>query len=399
MTPQDLPPGDAALALSGPGPEAIRRALRGPPGRVALRLAPPADAARRRVALALLEEAGASRSATVLESPAGDLVLTEAAGPDAARAEALLSRLFGTPPQRLRLPEDLAPLAALPGLVPALPIRLATPPATGIEALADAAPLPALLRRHGVMHIAAGTPRRLALLGLRVAPAEIAAHLGPSAADPDLMRHALDRLRPRLLARLTDPPQREALLGFAPPVPIMLDLPTTLLPDPPPAEDGDDAATPALIAVLSLAEALEEGLAERRAPLRQAGWGIAVRGLDAAALALLSPEALPADLLLLRWSAELAGRGGLAALRRTDPARLVLTRCDGPEALEWGLSLGIARYEGPWIDALMAATRMGDCRHAAGCTRAQCAARGAAADRAGREGCADPQRLGALVPA
>ncbi|WP_137127160.1 hypothetical protein [Roseomonas sp. HF4] len=394
----DLPPGDAAALPAGPGPEAIRRALRGPTGRVALRMPAPAGPARRRVALALLGEAGASRGGAVLETATGEWLLTEAAPADAARAGALLGRLLGTAPASLALPEDGAALLDLPAPAP-VPPPPGPPGAAGIEALADAAPLPALLRRDGVLHIAAGAPRRIDLLRLRLPPAALAPHLGAAAQDPDLARHARDRLRARLLGLLADPAHRGGLLGAAPPVPLLLDLPASLLPDPP-TPPVDDAATPepAIFAALTAAEALDDRLAARRVALRHAGWGLAVRGLDAAALALLAPEALPADLLLLRWSPALAGRSATAALRRTDPARLVLTGCDGQDALEWGLAAGIARYAGPWIAALMAATRMAACRHAAACMRGDCALRGSAAEPAGRVGCAEPTLLGALVP-
>lgn len=384
-------------APPGPGAEAIRRALRGPPGRVALRLPAPGSDARRRVALALLEEAGRARGGALLETATGDLLLTEADPPDATRAEAALLRLFGTAPERLDLPDAMATLLALPAPVPAAPRPPPAPAPAGIEALADAAPLPALLQRDGVLHIAAGQPRRLALLRLRLPAAALAPHLGPAAEDPDLLRHATDRLRARLPALLADPAGREALLGLAAPVPLLLDLPAASLPEPP-AVEGDPPGPPALIAALSLREALADGMAARRTALHHAGWGLAARGIDAAALALLAPEALPTDLLLLAWSPALAGRAATAALRRIDPARLVLDGADGQEALEWGLALGIARFAGPWIDAVMAATRMAGCAQAAGCTRAQCTARGAAATAAGRTGCAEPALLGALVP-
>jgi hypothetical protein len=394
----DLSPADAAALPSGQGPDAIRRALRGPAGRVALLLPAPEGDAHRRVALALLEEAGAARGGTVLETATGALLLTEATPPDAARAEALLVRLPGAAPTRFALPEDGAALLALPAPVPARPPPPA-PAASGIEALADAAPLAALLRRDGVLHIAAGAARRIALLRLQVAPGALAPQLGAAARDADLARHAADRLRGRLLDLLADPARRDGLLGGAPPVPLLLDLPAALLPDPPaPAAADPPPADPAIFAALPAAGMLDHGLAARRAALRHAGWGLAVRGLDAAALAVLAPETLPADLLLLRWSPALTMRTAATALRRIDPARLVLTRCDAQDALEWGLALGIARYAGPWIAALMAATRMAACRHAAGCTRAQCVARGRAAEDAGRAGCADRALLGALVP-
>ena len=390
-------PAGAPGAAPTPGAEAIRRALRGPPGRIALRLPAPGGEARRRVAIALLEEAGRPRGGTILETATGELLLTEADPPEAARAEAALLRLFGIAPERLDLPGAVPALLALPAPVPAAHRAPPAPAPAGIEALADAAPLPDLLRRAGVLHIAAGQPRRLALLRLRLDPAVLAPHLGPAAEDRDLLRHATDRLRARLPALLAEPAGREALLGLAAPVPLLLDLPAALLPDPPDME-GEPHGPPALVAALSLRETLADGLAARRRALHHAGWGLAARGIDAAALALLAPEALPADLLLLAWSPALAGRGPTAALRRIDPARLVLDGVDGQDALEWGLALGIARFAGPWIDAVMAATRMAACAEAAGCTRGQCAARGAAATAAGRMGCGNPALLGALVP-
>lgn len=385
-------------AAQQPGPEAVRRALRGPPGRLALLLPAPKDPARHRVAVTLLAEAGQARGGSVLETAEGDLLLTEATAPEAERVAGILARLMGGPPRRLDLARDEAVLLALPEPAPVRvgPTPLLAP--AGIEALADAAPLPSLLRREGVLHIAPGAPRRLALLRLRLNRAAAAAVLGPLAADADLARHLRERLRARVLAKLADPTLREALLGQTPPVPLLIDLPAPLLPDPRPGE-GEAPGAPALIAVLSVAEAMADGLAARRAALHHAGWGLAVRGLNAASLAMLVPEALPADLLLLRWSPELGGRAATGALRRINPACLVLTGCGGAPALEWGLAMGVTNFAGPWITALMTATRMAGCPAAAGCTREQCAARAAAAAPAGRAGCSEPALLNAQVAA
>lgn len=385
------------VPVADPGADAIRRTLRGPPGRLALRLAVPAAPARRRVVIALLEEAGRPRGGVVLESPTGALVLTEADAAEAHRVASLLEGLLGGTVERLDLPDGAQQLLGLPGLAPAVPAPAAPVAAAGIEALADTLPLPALIRRDGILHIAAGLPQRLTLLRLRL-PADAVAPLIGAAADPTLARHVRDRLRGRLLGALADPAQRDALLGAMPPAPLMIDLPAAMLPDPP-GPGAEDDPPPALIATLSVAEAMSDDLQRRRAALRGAGWGIAVRGLNAGRLALLAPETLPADLLLLRWSPDLPGRPSAAPLRRVDPARLVLTGCESQEALEWGLGIGIARFAGSWIDTIMAAKRMKGCAEAAGCTRTACAARGRAAAPEGRQGCGDRALLAALLPA
>jgi hypothetical protein len=391
---------ETAAGPTGPGPDAVRRALRGPPGRVALRLPAPTLPARRRVALALLEEAGRPRGGAVIETAQGEWLLTDSDPTDGARVAQLLERLMGAAPEQLALPEAVQTFLALPGLAPVAAASMAEPPAGGIEALGDAAPLPALLRRDGVLHLAAGVPQRLALLRLRLPAEALAPHLGACATDADLLRHAQDRLSGHLLAALADPPRRDDLLGAIPTVPLLIDLPLALLPDLPAASAQDVVAgAPSLIATLAPAEAMADGLGQRRAALRKAGWGLAVRGLDAAALTLLAPEVLPADLLLLRWSPGMQGRAVAAALRRVDPARLVLTRCDGTAALEWGVSIGVTRFAGPWIEAAMAARRMAECALAAGCSRAACAARGAAAAPEGRAGCGNLPLLAALLPA
>ncbi|MBP0464123.1 hypothetical protein J5Y09_09390 [Roseomonas sp. PWR1] len=397
MPPLEHSTAEAAAAPPGPGPDAIRRAMRGPAGRAALIMPAPPEPGRRRVALALLEDAGRGRGGTVLQAADGTLLLTDSLGPDADRAAAAIERLFGQKPERLDPAADIARLLALPAPAPASQPP-SQPAASGIERLADEAPLPSLLRRDGIMMLAPGRKRRLALLRLRLPRHALAASLGPSGADPDLLRHARDRLRARILAALADPAQRDALLGGAPPVPLLLDLPARMLPDAPAVSDDEPAAAPALIAALTAGEAMVDDLPARHAALRRLGWGLAVRGLDAAALSLLAPEALPADILLLRWSPALAGRTATAALRRVDPERVVLTGVDGEQALEWALALGIGRFTGPWIATLQAATRMAACPHAAACTRVQCAARGAAATPEGRAGCAAPALLAALLP-
>ncbi|WP_419956583.1 hypothetical protein, partial [Neoroseomonas rubea] len=377
MPPLEHSTADAAAAPPGPGPDAIRRAMRGPAGRAALIMPAPPEAGRRRVALALLEEAGRGRGGAVLETADGALLLTDCLAPDADRAASAIERLFGQLPERLDPAIDVARLLALPAPAPAQPPP-PQPAAGGIERLADEVPLAQLLRREGLLMLAPGQRRRLALLRLRLPHSALAPSLGPAGRDPDLVRHARDRLRARLLSALADPAQRDALLGGAPPVPLMLDLPARLLPDAPAGGDDDPSGTPALIAALTAGEAMANDLPARHAALRRVGWGVAVRGLDATALSLLALEALPADLLLLHWSPALLGRAPAAALRRIDPDRLVLTDVDGEQALEWALALGISRFAGPWIATLQAATRMAACPHASACTRAQCAALAAA---------------------
>jgi hypothetical protein len=102
-----------------------------------------------------------------------------------------------------------------------------------------------------------------------------------------------------------------------------------------------------LVATLPLTEAAEPAvLAARIAGLSASGIAVELDGLDAGALDLLEVTALPPALLRLHWSPAMAGPGPRAALRRVDPARLVLAGGD-EAALPFALTLGISLVEMP----------------------------------------------------
>jgi hypothetical protein len=181
----------------------------------------------------------------------------------------------------------------------------------------------------------------------------------------------------------------------------LLDLPPDLLP-PMPEETEEDplpAAAPALYATLALHEAISiSNLATRRQALQQQAWGIAISGLSASALSLVEPDALPADWLIMDWSPALEDTQSLRVLRRLDPARVILDGCDGEAALLWGLSQGIYLYSGPWIEDVIAASRMEYCSEATRCLRSECRARGLATSPFDRLGCHKPLLLEAVLP-
>lgn len=375
---------------------AVRRLLPEAAGRVALFLAAggPLTAAphRRRAARLLLEEAALSAGGEVFETLEGELLLLGAAGPAAARAAATLAGLGGDAagPEIWRLPADNPRLLAWAGTArlppPAAPAAdAAAPGLAGLDAVLEALPLARLLRRRAILRHAAGAPPLLAARWLLLSRSALAAELGPLAGDADLLRHAEDRLAAILPARLPgrdqDPPDGPLLLPLplgGPPVP---------------------APRPGLVGVLPLAAAADPAaLAGTRAALARAGWGLALAGLDAAALRLVPPAGLAADLLLLRWSPAMAERAVAAALRGTPPTRLVLAGCDGPEAMDWGRSQGLTHFAGPYVEALLAAARLTACPEARGCTRADCAERAAATGPATRAACRNPGLLARLLP-
>jgi hypothetical protein len=386
------PAGPSALA------EAVRQALKDAaqnrPGRVALHLAGGAAAHRRRVLKVLLQDAAMSGGGQVFETTTGELLLLGAAAGAAARVTQVLAGMAGmagtaVPGTLWHLPDDAGPLvhwAAAAQLAGGPPVVALGPPAdiAGLDQRIAALRPEALARRQAVLRLARGGNRVEGVV-LHLSAALLAAEIGTLAADPDLFAHAEDRLATRLTTLMED-----AALAAAP----LLLLPLPRRGAPPPAPRAG------LVGVLPLAEAANPAaLLARRAQLAAGGWQLALGGISAAALRLLVPAALPADLLLLQWSPAMAQPGLADGLARIDPARLVLLGCDGPEALAWGSGQGISRFAGPHVEAMLAAARLANCPRAGECTARQCSERAGAVALAGRAGCGNPALLAAMLPA
>ncbi|GAA0573428.1 hypothetical protein GCM10009416_10110 [Craurococcus roseus] len=211
----------------------------------------------------------------------------------------------------------------------------------------DALPLAGVLERRPVFRLAPGRDPVVAAERVVVSRRALADALGAAAAaDDDLLRHAGDRIAERFCGRALHNGDAEPLPGGLPArVPVLLPLPLRPITAP--------APRPGLVGVLPLAAAATASgalLAERRAELAALGWRLGIGGLDAAALRFVALAALGADLLLFRWSPALA-RQGADALRGADPHALVLTGCDGADAVEWGRNAGLTLFSGPGLQA------------------------------------------------
>lgn len=224
---------------------------------------------------------------------------------------------------------------------------------------------------------------------------------GQAAADPFLFRHLAGRLDRRMLARLADAAGTGGVLdiaasgGGAAPLHINLTLPSIL----------SDAfarfaglcrrlgARPGV--EVTLVEACDDAAAFGRARqvLAEAGLTLVLDGVSYLALMLARPCALRPDLVKLDWSPrldELAAEERqlvAAALERIGAHRVVLHRAETEAALRWGMAQGVRRFQGRYVDAMLAAARMRDCSRAADCSLHQCGERSAATSQAGRAGC------------
>lgn len=157
---------------------------------------------------------------------------------------------------------------------------------------------------------------------------------------------------------------------------------------------------------LALEEAAADpaGYAAARSRLARLGVQVVLGQVTAPALLLTRPGSLGADLLKLVWSPALArevDRALIAAVTGlgadTGMARIVLAGADSEAALRWGLALGIRRFQGRHVDAMLAAGRILACPIRPPCTLAQCTERAAATLPAGRLGCGNPLLLEAAA--
>ncbi|WP_431282362.1 hypothetical protein ACQW02_23620 [Humitalea sp. 24SJ18S-53] len=236
----------------------------------------------------------------------------------------------------------------------------------------------------------AGSARKTAIPPRRAAPLREAFALIARGAAPHLVGW---RLRPADQAAFPLDPlaglaEATSLAPGSPAQPpFWLDLPPGA---PPPADFSGTAITPPAM----LAEAAT--LARWRDQLARSGGQLGVGPLDTTVLRWLRPGAIPAHLLLLRWSEGLPGILGESIA--TIAPRSVLVGADVPAALAWGLRHGIAIYAGRIVDVLLAAQRLGACPLAAGCEATACATRAAATGAAGRAGCGNPGLLARWVP-
>ena len=385
--------------------DALRRALRDEAGRAALRLAPGPQPEAQRLVYALLREVADVKGGSLLEISGDDWLLTELPRFDAEKLQQLLARTLGEEAvQLLPLPASKQILAALLN-APRPPQFLDVPAAEVVSPLdlqprLDRLDLAQVYRRQSIVGITDTRLPRLIFQRLVLERSALRQNLGKLAEDRALVRHAEMVLQRRILEALGDEGTRKSLMGGGPIAPLLLDLPSELLPaTPPDTEEGALPAAPGLYAMLSLPEAISiRNLATQRKALRHQAWGIGISGLTASALSLIDADELPADWLILNWSPALEDTQTQKTLRRMAPSRLILDGCDGEVALSWGLGQGIYLFGGPWIEDVIAAGRMEHCSEAARCLRSECRARGLATSPSGRLGCHNPRLLESVLP-
>ena len=121
------------------------------------------------------------------------------------------------------------------------------------------------------------------------------------------------------------------------------------------------------------------GYFEAHKKLHDQGHWIVLDGIGALSLQFMDVAQFKADFYKLNWSPEMGegehGEQVVAGLNAVGMEKIVLGRCDSEAAIQWGLTKGIQRFQGRYVDTMLAAYTMAVCDKSAACTLGQCIAR------------------------
>lgn len=383
----------------------------------------------RRIATALLDEASGREGGQLFSLGNGDVVVLFRPADEGAAIAATMASLFQADLPDATRARSVWPLpkAAVPALTyvrdrvlegtdtnPAADLQASAAAMAATQAIVRSAPLAELTRRQTAILLQPGHAQQMTplfrevVISMAVLEGRGGAGMPGAAADPFLFSHLAARLDRRMLAALrTDIPEGGPLSGRLGGAALHLNL--TL---PGVLSQGfatmADAARPALARGLRIgieipfAEVFADSQAFvlARERLRLAGCDLVLDGVTHGALPLTDLGALEPSLVKLSWSPALAATGAVVrrAIERIGPDCVVLHRTDSERAVAWGLGMGIRRYQGHYIDLMLAAERLKQCPERQGCALRQCADRAGTTAPASRAGCTNPALLDTALP-
>jgi EAL domain-containing protein (putative c-di-GMP-specific phosphodiesterase class I) len=102
------------------------------------------------------------------------------------------------------------------------------------------------------------------------------------------------------------------------------------------------------------------GFISARDYVQKLGYRICLDGLNNKSFYMIDRDLLGVDLLKLQWNASVKGDSSsnetallAQAVRRCGSNRIILTRCDNRQAVDYGQSLGISLFQGRYLDELI----------------------------------------------
>jgi hypothetical protein len=229
-----------------------------------------------------------------------------------------------------------------------------------VEDALSQADLSSLVRRQSVCAIVGKAAPQQVSTELFVSIADLRAALIPNAnftSSPWLFQHMTETLDRRVLSLLSKNDDRSLTQDFS----VNLNVATLLSPEFLKFDDNVRSASRGTIVIeLQKADIFYDlgAYMFARDFVHERGYRICVDGLNHQALRFIDRARLGADLLKLVWSSDLpevlsnpSEREKLSQLiLERSPGRIIMCRCDDPEAIHAGQSLGLTLFQGRYVD-------------------------------------------------
>lgn len=110
--------------------------------------------------------------------------------------------------------------------------------------------------------------------------------------------------------------------------------------------------------------------------LHKGGHKLLIDSLSPASLSMLNLDKLAPDMIKIFWEPLLAYDTDNQSLKNAveymKPENVILAKCDGTEAMRWGLSYGLNTFQGPYIDEIEIALIRRQCPNAKICGSLDC---------------------------
>ena len=268
-----------------------------------------------------------------------------------------------------------------------------------------------LVRQTGVLVTIAGETRVLPVFReVRFSMPALearAAAFGHVTADPYLFRHLIAKLDSSMLAATTAGLEHDGVLvaglkGSLIVLHVNMSLEAVLSPSFDSLADAAVRTSTQIAVEIAMLEVFADtdAFAKAHARIRQAGFTLVLDDVSEHALLMTKLKAFGFDWIKLEWSRQMVQSGERLdnVLRDVDPLKIILQKADTEEAVRWGLTRGIRRFQGRHTDAIQAAGRLATCHSAAACTLRKCIERESGATPAARIGCANLSLLDTSSP-
>jgi len=218
-----------------------------------------------------------------------------------------------------------------------------------------------MIKRQACLQVSQGGGGELVFFELFLSMTDIRDRIAPDInlfASPWLFQYLTETLDRRLLAVLVD----EDFEALADPLSINLNISTVLSRDFQNFHRAVDGHMNKVVVEFQIIDIFADmkSYAYARDSLQERGYRVVVDGLNPLSLQYFEPISLQSDFIKISWGSEFANdeeEGLVMELRdivtKAGKESVILARVDSEKAVKWGLSLGISRFQGFFIDKLV----------------------------------------------